>query len=141
MAARSRFAAPISRVSSIRAILDPSTPAADRLLRSALAAHSGADPEPPRAAPLTDALGLAAQPEHTNATGPLRDPFPLSRELARRGVGEAMRQIEARLTEALASGALDDVTQLSGGRRRFEDDLIAGQGYETLGEPRSPPPS
>jgi hypothetical protein len=123
-----------------QALLDPSGPAAERLVRAALAAHAGDDPPPRVAAPLLDGLGLPADggavagaPER----GVLRDPWPLARELERRGIGPAMVALEAQLEEALQSGALDELTTGTGAARRFRDEPI--EDHETLGgEPLTP---
>lgn len=119
-----------------RALLDPSGPAGERLLRAALAAaHVPEDPAPVTAPPLIDALGLPEEsevvPEGSGERGVLRDPWPLARELARRGIAEPMRALEERLEEALTSGALDELTAVIGRARRFRDESI--EGFETLG--------
>jgi len=109
-----------------RAILDPTTPASDRLLRAALAAHAGADDPSPTAPPLVDALGLPTEEtlDDTSYEGPLRDPWPIGRELSRRGVARAMFLVEDRLTDALDADALDEVTTGRGTARRFRDDVL-----------------
>lgn len=117
-----------------RAILDPSGASAARLVRAALAAHVGTDPEPPTAAPLIDALGLpvegsSAVPSSMDR-GVLRDPWPLARELERRGIGELMTTLESQLEEALASGGLDELTERRGAARRFREEPVG----ESLGE-------
>lgn len=112
-----------------RAVLDPSTPEADRLVRAALSAHALVDDEPSRAPPLVDALGVppedALEPPAAGR-GTLRDPWPEARELSRRGVAAAMNAIEERLRAALDAGGLGDVTVWEGGRRGFRDDLLGG---------------
>ena len=109
------------------AVLAPSGPGADRLLRAALAAHAAEDPATHPAPPLTDALGLPVEPAHHGVSmdrGTLRDPFPLARELERRGAFDAMRTLESKLEAALAQGGLDAITTGAGARRRFRDDLL-----------------
>ena len=117
-----------------RAVLDPSGPSAARLARAALAAHAGADVAPPIAGPLVDALGLPSEEQTGEGVSPtrgtLRDPWPLARELARRGIAPFMVQLEEQLEEALASGGLDELTERAGAARRFRDEPIG----ETLGE-------
>lgn len=119
-----------------RAVLDPSGPSGERLVRAALAAaHVPADTAPVEAAPLVDELGLPEEADEPQAASPergvLRDPWPLARELARRGVGPAMAAFEERLEEALASGGLDELTEGRGGQRRFADTPL--DDLETLG--------
>src|SRR5690606_36046873 len=86
------------------------------------------------AGPLVDALGLPTEEpigEAASSTrGTLRDPWPLARELQRRGVAPFMVQLEGQLEEALASGGLDELTERTGAARRFRDEPIG----ETLGE-------
>lgn len=126
-----------------RAVRAPTGPASERLLRAALAAHANADPATQPAPPLTDALGLPEEGAATDAArerGTLRDPFPLARELERRGAFDAMRALESALEEALSEGGLDAITTGAGARRRFRDDLLAAQTrLRTLGdEPLTP---
>ncbi|MBX7195305.1 MAG: hypothetical protein K1X94_24835, partial [Sandaracinaceae bacterium] len=112
-------------------------PSAQGLLvvRVALAAHGSADAVGSAVPPLLDPLGLPVDDMYDGSigTGMFRDPFPLARELERRGAADAMRSVEQRLTEALSNGALDEVTTGTGAQRRFEDDLLADDGLETLG--------
>lgn len=119
-----------------RALLEPTGATGERLVRAALAAaHMPEDAEPIEAPPLVDELGLPEESEGTGAASPergiLRDPWPLARELARRGAGGAMVALEQRIEEALASGALDELTSVTGGTRRFRDEPL--DDYETLG--------
>lgn len=106
------------------ALLTPSDATAERLVFAALGADVGADAVPVEAPPLVDALGLPPEVPLRLPRG-LRDPFPLARELERRGVGEAMTALEARLARALGVGGLDAITVTTGGARRFRDDLLA----------------
>jgi hypothetical protein len=123
-----------------QALLDPSGPSAERLVRAALAAHANEEQAPEEAPPLLDRLGLPApgSVEGRSADrGVLRDPWPLARELERRGVGPAMVALEQQIEEALASGALDALTTGSGPARRFRDEPL--DDHETLGgEPLTP---
>lgn len=79
------------------AVTDPGTEHADLLVRSALAAGLGADPEAVRPPPLVPdpwepRRGWSA---HSSvARGQLRDPVAMRDELLRRGVGRMMVQIE-----------------------------------------------
>ncbi|MCC6876953.1 MAG: hypothetical protein IT378_21790, partial [Sandaracinaceae bacterium] len=117
-----------------RALLDPASPAAETVLRTALAAHSFLDEPPAQADPLVDALGRtdSVEPHGSQPSrGTRRDPFPLARELERRGAGAHMLALEQMLAEALANDALDEVTAGTGAARRFRRDLLDGE--ETLG--------
>lgn len=111
------------------------TPEAERLVRTAFAARALSDPKPLRASPLLDALGLpadASNPERTQLErGVLRDPFPLARELERRGIAVWMHQAEEALANAIASDALSDITISTGSSRRFRSEIL--EGGETLG--------
>jgi hypothetical protein len=116
-----------------RALLDPSEPAAERLLRAALAAGADADPEPSTADPLLDALGQpvegGGEVEPARERGDLRDPEAQAVELSRRGVGAMMTAVEAALEEALASG---DEGEDSGGDGTDEE---SGEPGESSGGP------
>ncbi|MCC7536185.1 MAG: hypothetical protein IT379_08225 [Deltaproteobacteria bacterium] len=122
-----------------RALLDPERPAAETLLRTALAAYTSADGAPETAPPLTDDFGRRTDARLGSTTSPergvLRDPIPLSDELRRRGVGEVMRRVESMLASALDEGALDELTVGRGANRRFRADLIEqmDDAPETLG--------
>lgn len=120
------------------ALLHPEDAEGERLVRAALAASTSADGVPAVAPPVVDALGLPVEGSEVSAGAPdrdvLRDPWPLARELERRGVAAAMMALETRLEDALASGALDDVTVGRGGGRRFADDLLDPADHPTLGE-------
>ncbi|MBW2464301.1 MAG: hypothetical protein JRH11_21810, partial [Deltaproteobacteria bacterium] len=113
-----------------RAILDPASEGADVLARAVLAADPLLDPAPFVVAPLVDALGMpdgrggegSALPR-----GDLRDPYPMSRELSRRGVADAMRAIESSLAVALDEDAVDEVTVGRGASRRFRPGLLGGR--------------
>jgi len=116
-----------------RALLEASGASGDRLVSAALAAHVSADADIEPSPPLVDALGLSPSSSRGGGRG-LRDPWPLARELERRGAGSAMRALEARLESALASGGLDAVTTTSRGRRAFRDDLLElSRSTNTLG--------
>ncbi len=122
-----------------RALLEPRGEAGERFLRAALAAAAPIDVAQPTAAPVVDALGLPdlsrTGEAESNERFVLRDPWPLARELERRGLVDAMSQIESALTEALDQGSLDEITVGRGSARRFRDDLLADGGeYVTLGE-------
>ncbi len=125
------------------ALLHPETLVSERLVRVSLAADTAVDGEPPIAAPLVDALGLPREDSSAAAEAPgrdvLRDPWPLARELERRGAGQMMVALEAALTEALDTGGLSDLTTGSGAQRRFEDDVLDASAYPTLGEGETTP--
>lgn len=118
-----------------RAILDPQTKAAETLLRAALAAYVYEDAKPRSAPRLLDELGLPLTAAYglsrSSARGVLRDPFPLSDELSRRGIGRVMRAVERALAKALDSGRLARVStrlaKVDGrrGRRGFVTNLLA----------------
>lgn len=116
------------------AVLAPS-PTGLSVVRVALAARSVEDQAGGDVPSLLDPLGLALEEDYDGSVGAdvLRDPFPVARELERRGVADAMRAVESLLVEALANDALDEITTGAGAQRRFEDDLLADQGLETLG--------
>ncbi|MDP3276201.1 MAG: alpha-2-macroglobulin family protein [Deltaproteobacteria bacterium] len=84
------------------AVADPSTPDADRLIRSAMAALVNVDEEPQRAAPLVapDQAQDDTGSENSEREGDLRDPFVGRDELIRRGIGETMTQIEQAVEQA-----------------------------------------
>ncbi|MGE0790818.1 MAG: MG2 domain-containing protein [Sandaracinaceae bacterium] len=103
----------------------PNDAEGDRLVRAALAAVTRTEDAPVEAPPLTDGLGLASESGLSpSELGALRDPRPLAHELERRGIGPMMTALEERLTSALEAGALDEVTEVRGGRRRLRDDLL-----------------
>lgn len=120
------------------ALLHPTDAVSERLVRISLAADTNVDGAPPVAAPLVDALGLPREDSEASATAAdrdvLRDPWPLARELERRGAGLAMNALESALNEALDSGALDDLTEGTGARRHFRADALDAETYPTLGE-------
>ncbi len=115
-----------------QAVIDPSTDSAARFLRTTLAAHAASDPTPNPAPPLLDALGLPSEEtledSASSERGTLRDPFPLSDELRRRGVGPTMLEIEELLASSLDEDGLGDVTVGRGAARRFKPDLLESQG-------------
>lgn len=119
------------------ALLHPETPVAERLVRVSLAAETPVDTEPPVAVPLVDALGLPRLDSTAAAEAPerdvMRDPWPLARELERRGAGATMLALETRLAEALDAGGLDDLTEGTGAARRFRSDVLDPETYPTLG--------
>lgn len=119
-----------------RALLEAATEESERLVRAALAA-AAVDPEPPVAAPLLDALGLPVEEssaaESSVERGALRDPWPLARELERRGIGAAMVELEQAIADALDGDTLDEITVVAGGRRRFRSDLLESSETRTLG--------
>lgn len=125
------------------ALLHPSDATGERLVRVSLAADTAVDGEPPVASPLVDALGLPREDSGAAAEAPerdvLRDPWPLARELERRGAGQWMVALEGRLLEALDAGGLDDLTEGSAARRRFRDDVLDPESYPTLGEGTATP--
>ena len=112
-----------------RAILDPNSKAADTLLRTALAAYAYQEDAPEAAATLLDALGTPHESnsglESSTERGVLRDPYPLSDELSRRGVGRVMNRLEQLLAQALDEGRLADVTVASVRARRFRSDVFS----------------
>jgi sporulation-control protein spo0M len=126
------------------ALLAPTDATGERLVRASLAAAAAVDAAPPVASPLVDALGLPSESSEAAASASerdtLRDPWPLARELARRGVGDAMRALEDRLTAALDAGGLDDLTVGRGAQRRFRDAALVelaaegGLALRSLGE-------
>src|SRR5690606_13645585 len=118
------------------AVLAPTGAGAEQLARVAFAAHAADDPKPQHASPLLDSLGLPEVSEGIDGAAPgrgvLRDPFPLARELERRGLGEWMVVIEQRLEEALENDALDEVATGRGAARQFRSGLLE-DGARTLG--------
>ncbi|MBX3271520.1 MAG: hypothetical protein KF729_14740 [Sandaracinaceae bacterium] len=116
-----------------QALLTPSDEDGRRLVSAVLAAATPADAKPSPAAPLADALGLASRAALSPPRGGLRDPWPLARELERRGVTRPMRALERRLAEALDAGGLDAVTTVTAGRRALREDLL-GPGVRALGD-------
>lgn len=118
-----------------QAIQAPTDEAGRRLVAAAMAAVTERDGAPREARPLVDGLGLPVNDDGTSARRTLRDPWPAARELSRRGVGAAMRALEAHLAGALEGGDLDGVTRLTGRRRALRDDLLADEdGMRTLGD-------
>ncbi|MBN8616627.1 MAG: hypothetical protein J0L92_38935, partial [Deltaproteobacteria bacterium] len=117
------------------AVLAPSAEGM-RVVALALAADAALDAAGADVPPLLDALGLAEDDSYDGSVGTdvLRDPFPVARELERRGMADAMRSLEEMLTEALANDALDELTAGRGAQRRFTDDALADQGLVTLGD-------
>lgn len=118
-----------------RAVLDPQTPDAERLVRAALAASVTEEQPPSVAAPLVDALGAPvedAELESDVGRGDLRDPIPAGLELVRRGAAEMMRSVEEALASAVEGGDLDGVVVTERGRHRFADDVL-GEDAVTLG--------
>lgn len=124
-----------------RAVLDPSTPEADRLVRAALAARVTTDPLPALSPPLVDELGAPIYDElDTSAAvdrGDLRDPVARADELRRRGVTSIMTAIEQALSDALEEGRVEELTEGEGARRRFRSDIVrtvsTGLPPQTLG--------
>lgn len=127
------FAIQMLRGGFDRALLDPATEGADRLLRAALAARVG----PPRAP------REATEPSHgpgparplTRGGGTLRrDPVLDARIAARRVGAEGMRAVERALRERGAAA----LTTGEGARRRFDpavvDELLANADLRTLGD-------
>ncbi|MCC7540261.1 MAG: hypothetical protein IT379_28845, partial [Deltaproteobacteria bacterium] len=112
------------------AVVDPATPEADRLLRSALSALLAPDAKAVEAPPLVyepGHSGPAVYPEASAAArGVLRDPFARRDELLRRGIGATMRVLEHRI-ERVGARIAGDEPALSdrGGRRSFHPDALA----------------
>ncbi len=116
-----------------RAMFDPSTEDADRLLRAALAARVRA-PSLPREA-TEPSYGPGPDRPATSAGGTLRrDPVLEARLVTRQKVAEAMRRVERvfreRGADALATG--------EGARRRFDaevvDTILGDANLRTLGD-------
>ncbi len=122
------------------ALLTPTDEAGRRLVSATLAADLALDAEPHPAPALTDALGLPAYGALQDPRGGFRDPWPLARELERRGVARPMRALEDRLAQAIDAGGLDSLTRVTGGRRAFREDALADEDWaRTLGgEPLTP---
>ncbi len=123
-----------------RAVLDPSSKAATTLLRMALSDYVDMEEVPEKVLPLLDELGDPGEESYgldSSATrGVMRDPFPLSEELSRRGVGQVMNRMEEILTEAVADGTLSDLAIRTNGKSRFHPDVFDefGEIPRTLGE-------
>jgi hypothetical protein len=88
-----------------RAVLDPSTPESDLLVRAALADFWQADID-----------------EDVNAD---RDPFRLAVEHGSEAAGRWMTAVERLLDEALAAGTVAEITEGEGADRRFVADVVA----------------
>lgn len=120
------------------ALLHPEDAVSERLVRISLAAETVVDGAPPIASPLVDELGLSRDDSSAQASSPerdvLRDPWPLARELERRGAGQAMNALESSLSEALDAGGLDDLTEGTGVHRHFRADVLSADDYPTLGD-------
>lgn len=120
-----------------RALLEPSGETGERFLRAALAAAAPIDVAQGVASPVVDSLGLPDQnssgESESAERGVLRDPWPLARELERRGLGYAMTELESALSSALDAGSLDEITVGRGAQRRFRDDLLDADEHVTLG--------
>ncbi len=120
------------------ALLHPGDATSERLVRVSLAAETVVDGAPPVASPLVDELGLPRDDSAASATAPardvLRDPWPLARELERRGAGQMMVALENALAEALDTGGLPDLTEATGSQRRFRSDTLDAEAYPTLGD-------
>lgn len=95
-----------------RAILDPSTPEADILVRAALASSGE----------LATTNLLVRQGDR----GPIfnRDPVRLASTLVNSRVGHWMGAIENALEDALLAGTVESITTDDGPRRRFHPDLL-----------------
>ncbi|MCC7538263.1 MAG: hypothetical protein IT379_18705, partial [Deltaproteobacteria bacterium] len=112
------------------AVTDPSTPEADRILRSALSALLTPDPKAVEAPPLVyepGHTGPSSYPEGSAAARDvLRDPFARREELLRRGIGSAMTALETRIEQSSARLSPDDAALTDrGGRRGFRPDALA----------------
>ncbi len=109
-------------------ILDPQTKASDTFLRIALADWIGQDAHPELAPPLLDDLGNENEPGYeigySGERETMRDPFPLSEELTRRGTAKVTTELESMLAEALENDLLDEVAMKVKGRYRFRNDLF-----------------
>lgn len=107
-----------------RAVADPATPEADRLVRSALAAMMSVDDAPRRARPLAEADAAGDESDDVDAErdGDLRDPFVLRDELVRRGVAPLMMAIENAVSEATGNGERRGVIAPSG--RGFDPAIV-----------------
>lgn len=117
-----------------RAVLDPSTPDAERLLRAALVEHSPQTTLDLTIAPVVDVFGRAMETDHhaeswAQTLGDLRDPRPDALELVRRGLFDTYRALEAGIAEGTVSLTGE------GTRRRFADEALEelGLGLETIG--------
>ena len=112
-----------------RAVLDPSTPDADRLVRAALVAHVEQIALDTSIEPVVDDFGRAVESELDAETwaqqlGDLRDPRPDALELVRRGLFDVYRGLEA----GIAEGSVSLVGE--GPRRRFADEALEELGLE-----------
>lgn len=128
-----------------QAVLDPSTPEAELLIRAALAASAPLDAAPQVSQPITDAFGVERQRVYGLPEAPergiLRDPLFLADELRRRGVQDLMRGLERALADALDAGTLEELTEGRGASRRFRPgatEVVAGDAagnpFRTLGD-------
>jgi hypothetical protein len=101
------------------AVADPSTPDADRLVRSALAAMVTMDARPAIAEPLVAPRGPQEEERSQDGQreGDLRDPYVLRDELVRRGIADVMRALESAVESSLENPEARDV--VAAGRRGF----------------------
>ncbi|MCB9617258.1 MAG: hypothetical protein H6721_30795 [Sandaracinus sp.] len=111
------------------ALLDPSTPEANTLIRAALVAHVAQVEDSIAITPRLDAFGRPREPEHDAssflpALGDLRDPRPDAIALVRWGLGEAYQTLEASIADGSAP------VEGEGTRRRFADDALEQVGIE-----------
>ncbi len=106
-----------------QAVLDPASKTATTLLRMALSGYVQTEEVPEKALPLLDELGDPGEESYdldsSIVRGVMRDPFPLSEELSRRGVGQVMNRIEEILSEAVADGTLSDLVIRTREKSRF----------------------
>ncbi len=117
-----------------RAVLDPTTPDADRLIRAVLAVLVAGPIAPREAVPADWSTPEGLRTSTRGDQGPLLDPILEARLAARQMGAEGIRLVEAALRElgadALATG--------EGAARRFDvaavDALLADSGQQTLGE-------
>lgn len=114
-------------------LLEAQSPADERLLRAAMARWQQYEPRGPIEPPLVDDLGLAVEPNDTPDFE--IDPYPLARQLERRGVAPMMQRAQEILREALDRGALSEVTSGTGSQRTLRSDLLADDAsLRTLGD-------
>jgi hypothetical protein len=109
------------------AVVSPDTEDNERLVRVALASVLDRDFAPTLPDPLVPPIGESAaeysEPDESSR-GDLRDPFARRDEFVRRGVGPAMRALEAAIESDLADGT-DVVIARDGGRAHFAVNAIA----------------
>lgn len=107
-----------------QAVADPSTPDAERLVRTALASMVAIDPTPRRSRPLINPDGPSEEEEEQESErdGDLRDPYVLRDELVRRQIGLVMMGIESAVESTLGEGERAGV--IAAGGRGFDPGVV-----------------